>query len=241
MLNARDIIIDAFYTAGVVSEGDLPDGTQSQIGLNELNDVIYSYNLDNYFPFTRTSITCAAPNIKNEYSIGLVDCDFIMDTPVLINKLYARSSSNTSYNDLKRTSYEQIFSYKSNNTSTGMPCVYSYDRTWPNGRLVFNVAPTPGYILTMIYNKVFPELNFNSDVDVPPEYNDLLKNSLAEVLMKRYKMDPNVIQQITDNVNSSLDKIKRRNQIDKIITWGGHAGGGANDAYYNLLSPKEWS
>jgi hypothetical protein len=240
MLNVRNTISEAYLTGSLVGEGEIIDGAQTQIGVNELNDILHQYNLDNYFPFTRNTITSAFGASQTEYTIGLSGCDITAEVPILISKVLIRTSSQARMNELKRVSYEDIWAFKSVQNATGIPVLFSYDRTWPNGRLVFDINPQPGSLVTLIYNKPIPEVTINSILDIPNEYNDLLKNTLAGILMRRWKMDTASIVTIEEQAKQSLDKIKKRNNIDKIISYSGNMGGGSTANYYNLMSPRGW-
>ena len=233
MVNIKNILIDAYKTASLVSEYDTPDGNQIQIAINELNDIIYNLNLDNYLPFTRNTINFNA-NGSNEMTIGLSGCDITAETPVMVQKIYHNVSNN--YNELKRVSYEDIFAFRKPQNSIGDPFVFAYDRTWPNGRLSFDYSPRIGTLFVMIYNKQLPEVSINSILDIPNEYGDLFKNMIAVKLMRRHKVDPNAVILIEQNVNSTLDKIRKRNSVDKIITWSSSYRNG----YANFLNPIEW-
>ena len=243
MLNIRQILKDSYYTASIITEGDEPSGDQTLVALNDLNKIIYNLNLDNYMPFTRNSITVQGLPNKEEYTIGLSGCDITAPTPVLLQTIYVKASPSARFTGTKRVSYEQIWGLKSVPAATGIPSFFSYDRTWPNGRLVMNINPLAGLIMNIIYNKELPEVNINSILDIPPEYYYLLQNSLAVIIMKRYKVDPPAVAQIEGQVNYALNQIKKRNNIDKIITWSDSSGGmnGPTGLYYNMFSPVGWS
>lgn len=233
MVNIKNILIDAYKIASLVSEYDVPDANQTQIAINELNDIIYNLNLDNYLPFTRNTVEFNA-NGSNTMTIGSSGCDITAETPVIVQKIFHNVSNN--YNELKRVAYEDIFAFRKPQNSVGDPHVFSYDRTWPNGRLSFDYTPRIGTSFIIIYNKQLPEVTINSILDIPNEYGDLFKNMLATTLMRRHKVDPNAIIMIEEFVNSTLNKIKNRNSIDKIITWGSSYRNG----YSNFLNPIEW-
>ena len=238
MVNIKNIIIDAWKTTSLVGEYDVPDGNQTQIAVNELNDIMYNLNLDNYMPFTRNTVTFTATG-SGTLTIGSSGCDITADTPVMVQKIYCKTSQGASLNELKRVAYEDIFGFKGVETAIGIPLFFSYDRTWPNGRIVFDIIPQGGSSFIMIYNKIFNEVTVNSILDIPNEYGDLFKNMLAVTLMRRNKMDPNSIIMIEGNVSSTLDKIKRRNSVDKMITYN-TGRDSALSRYYNLNSPREW-
>jgi hypothetical protein len=240
MLNIKNLIIDAYRTASIVGEISVPNGAQTNVGINELNDVIYQCNLNNYLPFTRTTISQVITTPKDTYTIGLSGCDITNETPVLVSKVYFRNSSTSLLTELKRVSYESIFGFKSVATANGTPCLFSYDRTWPNGRFVYDINPSAGSNLVIIFNTPIQEVTINDIIDIPNEYNDLFKNMLAVVLMNRYKVDPQAIAMIQRNVDATLNGITSRNNIDKIITYSGDGSRGPLRNYYNLFSPHSW-
>lgn len=238
MVNIKNILIDAYKTASLVSEYDTPDGNQIQIAINELNDIIYNLNLDNYLPFTRNTVNFNT-NGTAEMTIGLSGCDITAETPIMVQKLYCKTNTDATWNELRRVAYEDIFGFKTVQTAVGIPYFFSYDRTWPNGRIVFDIIPQGNSSFVMIYNKPLAEVSINSILDIPNEYGELFKNMLAVTLMRRHKMDPNSIIMIEGNVSSTLDKIKRRNSVDKMITYN-TSRDSALSRYYNLNCPRGW-
>jgi hypothetical protein len=239
-MNIKNIIIDAYRTASITTQGMSPDADESNIALGELNEILNNYNLDNYLPFTRNTNTFNITESKNEYTIGLSGCDITAETPILVAKVYYKTANDATYSELRRVRYEDIFGFKSVQNSSGTPVIFSYDRTWPNGRLVFDINPQAGGIVTFIYNKKIPEVLLDDVIDIPPEYNELFKNTLAVALMKINKMDPNSIAMIESNVKNILYKISKRNQVDKIITYNDDYNSGPLANYYNLFCPKGW-
>lgn len=238
MVNIKNIIIDAYKTASLVSEYDVPDGNQTSIGVNELNDIIYNLNLDNYMPFTRNTVAFNAAG-KDTMTIGSSGCDITADTPVMVQKIYCKTSQGSTLNELKRVSYENIFGFKAVPNAVGLPLFFSYDRTWPDGRLVFDIIPQGGASFIMIYNKIFDEVTVNSVLNIPNEYGDLFKNMLAVVLMRRHKVDAQAIALIESQALDTLNKIKKRNSVDKMITYGSGRDS-ALSRYYNLNCPRGW-
>jgi hypothetical protein len=211
-------------------------------GVKELNDILYAFNLQNYFPFTRNSIDYTIGNVKSTYSIGVSGTDIIAEVPILVSKVYCRSSSSTNYLTLKRVAFEDIFGFRSSESSNGIPLLYSYDRTWPNGRLVFNINPIAGSVFTLIYNKAIPEVNVNTILDIPNEYADIIKNALAVVLMTKWKSDQQAIALVDSAAKEGLSNLKERNQVDKVISYSqnGAYNQDPQSFYLNIMSPAQW-
>ena len=239
----RQLILDAFYGASIITEGDSPDGGQSDMAVNDLNKIINNLNLDNYMPFTRNTIAANGLPNQESYTIGSSGCDIICATPVLVSKIFVKPSVGARFTEVRRVAYEQIWGMKTVQAATGIPSFYSYDRQWPYGRLVFNINPLAGLQMSIIYNQELPQVTINSVLDIPPEYYYLLQNALSVIIMRRYKVDPIAVAQIEEQVDYAKNEIKKRNNIDKIITYSSDRDGlsGPTGNYFNGFSPLGWS
>ena len=70
MRTARDLIIDAYREASIVSDNDVPEGFELAQGLKQLNDMIDIWNLDGLWPFTNLIISYDFTTGGSSFTIG---------------------------------------------------------------------------------------------------------------------------------------------------------------------------
>lgn len=214
MLNVRNTIADAYRIA---LNSETTDATEYNIGLDEINDVIYQLNIEHYLTFTRTEVDFITSGGKLEFTIGTSGCDITADRPVAITAAYIRANESSIFQDLTQVSIEDLYKFRRSNAASGLPSFFAYDPKFPNGTIKFDVNIQGGATVTLVYDKEFPELELNDKVTtIPNEYNDLIKNMLAESLMVRNKIDTT---QVSTRINDTKVKIKRKIAQNKRRTW----------------------
>jgi len=175
-MTARDICIDALYDCGELAEG--LDASQEQISkaLRELNGLFTRLNSEGLtrYAIDKHSISTDSDTI----TIGAgADID-MSDRPKSVLSVYCNGIElrQVNVNDMPQIA------------STGRPELYAYNARNPIG--VISVYPKPDQIMTfeIHYEVMFGRFALNDTIDLPHEYHELIRWSLADRLSKAFGM-----------------------------------------------------
>jgi len=217
MVNVRNVIVEAYRMAGLLSDGQALDGTQSLIGLNQLNSMVSALNLEGFFASSLVQLEYTPVEAKLSYTIGTQDDplwavpDINAVRPSHLRRVYIAYTGYGVPMELPLVGPQDIYQFRPSQTSVGAPRFAAYLSNYPYGEIQFNIAPSAGFALFIIYNKAIPVAAFNDNLLVPPEYTPALTYGLAYLLAQRNGRPGEVLagmqqlrheayQQIRDNV-----------------------------------------
>lgn len=229
-IKVKTLIIDSYKRTGRLAErmADL-DASRLAIGLQELNDIIQRYNVEEYFPFTIKKSELNVSQLKFDWTVGTSASDFNIDRPIKISSLYFKPSQNAIAINLLQVSVNDIDLYKVGSQASGMPRYFAYDAGYPEATIMFNVQPQVGSVLIATYNESLPELEIDDDLTIPLEYNDLLKWSLAYNIAVRSGMEQTDTMFFMKERDRALNSIKSKNSALKKRTWNERMYGTTNN------------
>jgi len=212
MVNVRNIVVDAYKMVGDIGDQEALDGTRTVIGVQLLNDLVASLNLEGYFAFTQMNLEHIVTESKMEYTIGIPnvahpDVDIDAQRPSTIARMYVRDSSSSTPLEVTGVAPADIYRYH-RSTGASTPTYYAYRSEYPLGVLSLDVMPTGGSILTVVYNKHIPVTDINDELEMPPEYESSLKFALAYIVAVRYGKPAEVISDMKMLRDESVKVIK---------------------------------
>lgn len=217
----RRTIVDAYKMIGDLSDRESLDGTRSNIGLQLLNDLVSSLNLEDFFAYTIKNLVYSPTVSKREYTIGNYDAttnpdvDINADRPTRIKRVYlVYAQNNSTSSEVTLVAPQDIPLFSRNTTSSSLPTYASYVSNYPNGTVVFSSPIALTYNVIISYNTNIPVFEFNDDVAIPPEYEPALKYGLASLLADRYSK-PDSIQMSMDNLRDEAYRRIRENTLAK--------------------------
>jgi len=213
MINIRAIIQEAFQCAGVLDDNTSLEGSEANLGVTTINEILSQLNVDQLFPFSVKTFTHNIPSISFDYLIGPTGA-MVTDRPVFINKIYYQSNSSCTLVPVNQYSVAFLAGQKVPSAS-GIPCGFSYNARYPDGLISFDVAPQPGSVITVVYNEEIPQVTIDSKIQIPLEYNKLIKYALAREIAQRKMMPVDVVAScdtIYNECKSRIELLHSRNQ-----------------------------
>lgn len=215
MVNIRNVIVDAHKMSGLLSEGQSLDGTKSLNAEAVLNGMISSLNLEGFFASSLIRLEYTTVEAKREYSIGITldpldpPADIVAQRPSALTRVYYVFRGNAVPVELPIVGAADIYSSMVSEGSQGSPSYVAYASEYPLGKIIFNISPNAGSKFVFVYNKIIPEVSFNDDLAVPPEYTPALKYGLAYQLAVRYGRPAEVIMSLKALRDEAYQQIRQ--------------------------------
>lgn len=211
MKTAIQIVRDAYNYCGITPNGVPLDATKSVEGLGFLNELLYKWNTENYFPFTHNTID---GHVNGQVAtIGPEESTFIGERPLKINKVLYRSGSN--WYAVNRVSYEKIYELT---TKTTEPNYFAFTNDEDGNGQIFFDCENGNFDARVIYNKDIPAMEYTTELKAPPQYEQLLKYGVAVKACIRYGLPSDVTAQIKAEQDSILEAITKANSFKHSLT-----------------------
>ena len=240
MLDVRNLIVDAYKMIGEIGDKETLDGTRSTVGLQLLNDIISTMNLDSFFSYTIDTTRFTPSTSVYSYTIGRTSVayptvDINIDRPSKLLRVYAtyRSTGDTSQ-EITLVAPQDLPMFTLNSVS--VPTYASYISGYPQATIEFNTKVDLNYDILITYNNTVAPVEFNDVVEMPPEYEPSLKYALAYLLSQRYGKDDTIkmgMKSLRDTAYASI----QNNTVAKtpLMT---HLGSGVGQ---NNIFNKTWN
>lgn len=193
-MKVRTLILQAAAKLNLIPAGANLSGTDTQIMCGLLRDILDQYSTDNCFN-NRASLVDSSGKGRDFLTIGIPldehgrpydlskmteeeidqlkadnpELDIMAPRPYNIQALYV--SSGSKWVKCNETSLAALPSVTFPG-DTNIPQFFSYEQTWPYGRIRFNRGFSGR--VRIVYSIPFPEFDINSELDIPPEYNRAL-------------------------------------------------------------------
>lgn len=264
MSKAKDIVRQAYQTAQILGEGQQLSGEQLENGLQLLNESVYSFNLQQFLPWTRRVVDVDCGN-ANALVLQPVEDG---DDPVvpLTDKVYSISSAikktvvpqapvavesvsytnGVSFIPLKKLGFSDLQKYVARGVCS-VPAAYAFergvstysasDKARSNARYgIVYLDRGTSRVVRVVYNESVPSFTVNSPLDVPDEYEQLFRYDTAWRLVNQKFMPDDVCLKVKAMLDPVEKLIKDLNASDHTITYEDE---GFSD-YLNILSPRQW-
>jgi hypothetical protein len=179
---AITIVTDAYFTCGLLGEGEALNATRADFGLRSLNDMLDSWSIDRLYVQTINEVvtTIAAGQTFTVGPLGDVVTPLV---PLQLERgSFFRLANNVDY-EFTPITLEQYSSLMVKSAANSFPWYvhYSVDATIGTGFMYPALSgPAELHALVQAPLTAFPDLT--TDVDLPQGYRDALVKSLAEIL-----------------------------------------------------------
>lgn len=214
-IDIRSVVNQAYQLPGIIALEEVASGTESAMAVMKLNDIVAQANLDQLFPFTRKVVSVSNPVAKNTYTIGLVNAPLVADIaetrPSFINRLLYYPSVNSMPMNVQQVDLPDLLFRRRSIQSTGSPMYFAEDGGYPLTTIYFDIRPQAGSSWTLVYNEPIPAVTIASQLDIPPEYTDLLVCSLAKRVAILKQMPTDTLQTMDMLYKESVLRVKRSN------------------------------
>lgn len=219
MKKAIELIREAYAFAGIAPTGTPLNGQMSEEGLGFLNEILYRWNSDNYFPFTNNTVD---GHVNGGKAVINPDDGFVPEDgasvlqgprPINVNKVLCLCSNE--WCEVHRVGYENIWERRNRTGSTPYFFAFTNDEQG-NGILTFD-SESGDFDVRVIYNKDLPAMDFNDELTAPPQYEQAIKYGIAALVCARYGMPPDKQMSVEKLRDSILASIKKTNSFKHMI------------------------
>ena len=213
MKKAIELIREAYAFAGIgptgtTLNGPSLNGHMSEEGLGFLNELLYKWNADNYFPFTSNTVDGHVQG--GEAIVSPAEGSVLQGPkPINVNKVLCYWSN--AWYTLSRVGYENIWERRNRESSTPLYYAFTNDEQG-NGRIVFD-CENGNFDCRVIYNKDLPLMSFNDELTAPPQYEQAIKYGIAALVCVRYGMPTDKTAAVEKLRDSILTSIKKTNSF----------------------------
>lgn len=207
MKTAIELIRDAYDFVGI--PGVTLDGKFSKEGLGFLNELLYNWNTENYFPFTQNTIDGHVNGGQ-----ALIGPGETLDGEKPINVSIVLYKSGSNWIKLKRVSYENIWERR-NTCSQPVSFAFTNDEQG-RGVVVFD-SENGNFDVRVIYNRNIPTMGFNDVLATPPQYEQAIKYGIAALASVARGMPPEMTAKYEKLRDDIIKNIKKANSFKHSI------------------------
>lgn len=202
---ARDLVIDALRTSGAISAIEVPENEEVSHALNELNNIIDQWNIQELIPFTSVETEFQTATGVATYSIGSGETIDIA-RPNFVSAIAINIGD--TYRPIKMVDEIEWSTLNKSTIVDGVPSAAVYHRSMTP---TIELWPIPSSIWTATMTSSIRIGNFliNDLLNLPDGYYPAIQYALAEILALHYGTDNYAI--IQAKAVQMLANIKRMN------------------------------
>ncbi len=211
-MTANDLITQSLRLLGVLSGNETPSSSESNTGLQYLNDMVDSWSTQQLLIYSKVNESFPLVPGQQSYQWGTGAADFNSARPQKIeNALWQQPSSSQFFNlQIQLINQDEWSALTVPGTTSNIPTKLFVNYTFPYATLYF--WPIPSVVNNVIFWSWKALSSFTlltSIVSLPPGYNKALRYNLAVELAPEFGKQPSDII-IAQAVDSKAD-IKRMN------------------------------
>lgn len=214
MKTAIQIIREAYSYTGICPTKQTISDEMSSEGLGFLNELLYEWNMANYFPFTNHTLD--ARIIGGSAVIATDSTTFAGETPAVIQKAFWKNGS--VWEPIRRVSYENIWCRRVEGAS--LPTFYAFSLDEDGKGIITFDCSNGNFLCRIIYNRNIPPMEFTTQLNAPPQYEQLLKYGVAVKVCIRYGVPEDVTARIEKQRDAILGAIEKINQFKHEVNIG---------------------
>jgi hypothetical protein len=204
-----DIIKSSLRSINVLGLNEAPDAQMASDSLQALNFMLSNWSNDGLNVYSQEQQTFNVSSGTSQYAIGS-GATWDGNRPLKINAAYISEGTTDYYLDeITEKEYNDI----SDKETTGIPRLFYYNQTFPNGTVTLYPEPDSAYTITLSNDVVFSDYSSTSaTISMPPGYLYAIKYNLALELAAEFlelrEMNPWLIEQ----ARKGLTAIKKTNK-----------------------------
>ena len=218
---ARNLVTDALRTAGAIDAIETPSAEETAHALNELNNMVAQFDLDNLVPYSQVVTTGTLTSAKALYSNGEgADIDIVRPNEIVTFAIDVGSV----YRPLQKFTPVAYDNESLSVGEGGLPSIYTYRTSFPNGTLEVHPKPMSDYPYKMTTRFKSVDYGLNDQIQLPSGYYPMYQYNLAKLLLIHYP-NPEKFAIVAQEADTMLSRIKRQNnKVNKMKN--DYSGGG---------------
>ncbi|TRZ51947.1 MAG: hypothetical protein D4S01_03835 [Dehalococcoidia bacterium] len=222
-IKVSSLINQAYQMIGVVDDDESANGTQNATGLLWLNQTLAQLNVNQLFPYSREVIEYPIQTPKLSYTLGddeSAPADILGARPAFINRVLFQCAGSALPYEVYNQDLPDLYAKRRSARAQGAPQYVAYNPKYPDGELLFDIAPQAGGSLIVIYNTEIPFIvSSNETLAIPAEYSMFLACSLGLALAVNNQVDASIklgVMALRDEAEATIETSNGRNQIPTI-------------------------
>jgi hypothetical protein len=222
-MTARELIVNAYRVAGLIGQGQVPSGAETDDGLRELNYLLETWSNESLFKNGSTKYTGTLVVGQGSYTIG-TGGNFNTPRPESIISLGVLIP--TGY--FKPLEWIETVDWDNacrNTQLTGEPAFYTYSLQYPLGEVRIYPAPSDADSVEIQYKPSVGGYDFNDQMAMPPGYEGAIQYGLAAVLAGMAGLDNSRLEMVA---NERKTRIERMNYTTRSLDLDCATGGRVN-------------
>jgi len=200
MIAVREIVTAAFRNIGETMDVSAVDGDLVLLGIQHLNALIGTLNLEHFFEQNQTIVEYVPAERKRVYMVGPAQPegqeqpDIEMPLPDSIVAAYWNAAVNGKPFEVRKCGIQDILRFSLPVGSTSLPSWFCYSSSVPLGALRFNCdLPTDGKLQLVVRVKIPKVEDFNDLLPLGDEYLPALQYGLAWLLAEQRQCEEGTI------------------------------------------------
>jgi hypothetical protein len=232
----KDIVNQALQMANVIDSSEEASGTDAQQAVTLLNLTLSQLNTEQLFPYSCKVISYAIASPQQSYTIGqgvAPSAEIVAERPAFIERVLYFTSLGSQPRDLIQLALPDLLA--STRVGSSTPQGFAVNPLYPNAEIYFDIAPSAGSTIKVVYNAAIPTVTINSTLEVPPEYNEVLVTALARKVCVLQSMPEALTASINTLYQQALGRItlnNSRNQVSTLSLYGDNNRFGSNGYQY---------
>ena len=233
---ARDLIQAAAKTAGVIDAIESLESEEASHALDELNNIIEGWNIDELFPYVNEEYTVNNPTIDpgkikiGPATEGAVDVDAARPNRVIAVAIDKGSRyyplEYVAPNDMANSNFRNVGAF-----TGGIPVYYTVHTTYPILEIeVFPAVDAFPFIVTS--QNVVQAKTLNDTIDLPSGYYPALQYELAGILASIYG-NMEMVPQLEKMAKERIARVKRLNNKPRRMS---HDGTPIGSGYWDIYT-----
>ena len=229
---ARDLIIQAAKTAGVIEAIETLESEEASHALDELNNILETWNLDALFPYVNREFNVPVPTITaGQIIMGPTTGSVDVETPRPNRVVSVAILLDNRYVPLESISSDTMATSNIRNIDTALPLYYSVETGYPD--ITITVHPgSNSYAYFITTQDVVTAKTLNDEIDLPMGYYPALQYELASVLAAVYG-NMEMVPQLEKMATQRLARIKRLNNQPRLLS---HEGTPIGAGYWDIYT-----
>lgn len=203
----NDVVKQAYSDLGVIREGGSINHSQLTYGINKLNDLIDSLNLDNTFPYYNQQEEFSLVASTSEYTIG-TGGTFNTTRPLEIKKATI-IKDNITY-PVEIVDYQTWMDISDKTDETQLPYILYYETNFALGKIYLYPTPSEVVTLNIASEKQLGQYSSGDTFTLPPGYKKALTDALTMELWEKYP-DESIYDTLAAKASKSMGRIKGQN------------------------------
>lgn len=218
-INIRQVIRNAYVTAGVISDyDDEVDGNRISSAVNLLNNILGQLNAEQLISHTQQVVEHTVATESRELTIGPTG-NIVTERPAFINSVVYLTSADSSAYTLIQTDLSSLIGGRT--SSGGVPTYFAYAPNMDDGKIYLSCKAAAGSIVALVFNTAIPVVTIESTLNLPADYENLFMYALAREIGVREKAPSLNVERCDKLYTEAVSRSKLangRNQVPMMIT-----------------------